>query len=245
MRRMRLIPTAGLVACAIALTSACSPGETNVPPATPDAADATTPTQVAEPEPTPTPAPEPAPTSESEPTAVPAPTSEAPQEVEVEEPVEPAEPEEAEEAERGTRQNPGIVGQDIATLSIGEDEVTVSLAAATWDADALVADENQFNDPPGEGMVYVLLPVTVGYSGPDSIVPWLEVDVVHLAEDGRSYESSFSSIPDDLSDINDLYDGGEATGNILFELPADQVPGGLWGVSRGFSGDALWFDAAS
>ncbi len=146
-------------------------------------------------------------------------------------------------AERGTRDNPATPGVDVASFTTGAEEVEVELGTATWDADEIVALENQFNDPPADGMVYVLLPVTVSYHGPESMLPWIDIDVTFLADDGRSYESAWAVIPDDLQDVNDIYDGGTATGNILFELPVAQVPGGLWGVSYNWS-DPLWWSAA-
>jgi hypothetical protein len=30
----------------------------------------------------------------------------------------------------------------------------------------------------------------------------------------------------------------------MFEVPTDQIPGGLWGISYGWNNDALWFEAA-
>lgn len=145
--------------------------------------------------------------------------------------------------EPGTRENPGEVGSDVGTFSSGLESIEVTVEAATWDANAIVAGENQFNDPPAEGMVYVIVPLTVTYSGPESMLPWLDVDVTYLAENGRSYEQAYVVIPDDLRDVADIYDGGSATGNIIFELPADQVPGGLWGVSYNWS-DPLWWAAS-
>ncbi|WP_156253081.1 hypothetical protein [Pseudactinotalea terrae] len=146
-------------------------------------------------------------------------------------------------AEVGTRQNPATV-DDVGTFSTGVgDEIRVTLGAATWDANAIVAGENQFNDPPADGMVFVILPVTVGYTGPDSVLPWIDIDITYLAGNGRSYEQAYGVIPEDLSDVADIYDGGTATGNVLFEVPADQVPGGMWGVSYNWS-DELWWTAS-
>lgn len=145
-------------------------------------------------------------------------------------------------AEAGTRANPGLPGRDTATFSSSDEVVEISLGEANWDANAIVAAENQFNDPPEEGMVYVLVPVTATYTGPEKMTPWIDISVIFLADDGRSYESGYEVIPDDLSDVADIYDGGTATGNVLFALPIDQVPGGMWGVSYNWS-DPLWWEA--
>lgn len=146
------------------------------------------------------------------------------------------------EPELGTRENPAEVESDEAFFGVGDEKITVTLGAANWDATSVVLGENEYQDPPADGSVFVIVPVTVGYSGPDSVLPWIDLDVTFLADNGRSYEDTFAIIPDDLMDVADIYDGGTATGNVLFELPADQVPGGMWGVSYNWS-DPLWWEA--
>ncbi|SJM47943.1 hypothetical protein CZ771_02200 [Actinomycetales bacterium JB111] len=143
----------------------------------------------------------------------------------------------------GTRQNPAG-SQESAVFTTAEGEIDVWAGPAIWDASGLIAAENQFNDPPADGMTQVLVPVTVSYTGQGSVEPYYDIEVVYLADNGRSFESGYAVIPDALRDVNELYDGGTATGNLMFEVPTDQVPGGLWGISYGWNNDALWFEAA-
>lgn len=137
---------------------------------------------------------------------------------------------------RGTRDDPFPFGTTLAGTSAGDvEEITVLLGTAQWGADATVAAENQFNDRAPEGSTYVLLPVTITNVGStDAVVPWLAVDIAYVAPDGRSYDQEFQVIPNNLSDLGDLYEGGSATGNMLFALPT-AAQGGVWAVSYGWS----------
>lgn len=136
----------------------------------------------------------------------------------------------------GTRQHPFPAGTVLAGISgSGVEEISVVLGAANWDAGAVVAAENRFNDPPPAGSVHVLLPVTItNLASEDAVVPWLAVDIVYVAPDGRSFDKEFEVIPNDLTDVGDLFVGGVGSGNILFTVPVDAL-GGLWAVSYGWS----------
>ena len=180
------------------------------------------------PEPQPQPAPEPAPSPSTDPTPAPAPVPE------------PSSATDTEPA-HGSRLN--SAGSDLSVVfTLDDGEVEVWPNPATWDANSIVAAENMFNDPPAPGMVHVLLPITVSYSGSGSVDPYYDITVTFLADDGRSYVTGYEVVPDDLLDVNELYDGGSATGNLQFELPADQTPGGLWGISYGWD-EPFWFVA--
>lgn len=136
----------------------------------------------------------------------------------------------------GTRNDPFPFGSTLVGSGAGNvEEVLIDLGTAQWGAGDIVMAENRFNDPAPDGSVYVLLPVTITNVGSDEpITPWLDVDIIYVAPDGRSYEQEWASIPNDLADIGDLYEGGSATGNLAFILPIDSQ-GGVWGVSYGWS----------
>lgn len=142
----------------------------------------------------------------------------------------------------GTRANPAEPGVDTLTFSEQGDAVwEVSLGAATLDAWPVVQAENQFNDPPQEGFQYVLLPVTATYRGDDTGLPWIEIDVSFVAPDGRSFDRASAVVPDSLTDVAELYEGGTGTGNVLFEVPADQIDGATWAVKAGWFSDRAFF----
>jgi len=59
-----------------------------------------------------------------------------------------------------------------------------------------------------------------------------EYNEVALA--GQVFDSTFACIDNEASDLTDLYRDGEATGNMVFLLPADALTGGTWSVSYGW-----------
>lgn len=143
----------------------------------------------------------------------------------------------------GTRENPAQPGVDIITFSEGSQPLwEIGVSAANWDAWAVVQAENQFNTPPAEGNVFVMLPVSATYLGPETGSTW-EIGVKYVAADGRSFEQSYNVIPDDLSNVSELYTGGVGTGNLLFEVPADAISGGTWAIEAGFLSDTMFFAA--
>ena len=164
------------------------------------------------------------------------------------EPAAPAETEEAaaeepeEEpaaAEQGTRDNPYPAGS-----TLGTDEVEVVLGDANWNADDVIAEENQFNEEPVDGATYVLLPVTItNVASAEPITPWLELEVFYVAPDGRSFDEASVVSPDDVTDIDDLYEGGTGNGNVVFEIPTDVQEGGVWGVELGWFSDTAFVAA--
>ena len=127
---------------------------------------------------------------------------------------------------------------------IANDEVEITLGEANWAADDIVASENQFNDAAADGSTFVLLPVTVtNVASAEPVTPWLDVEVFFVSADGRSFEEAYEVIPDELSDISDLYEGGTGTGNIVFEIPTDVQEDGVWGVEFGWFSDATFVAA--
>src|SRR5699024_7802166 len=79
---------------------------------------------------------------------------------------EPAEEEPAASGEgEGSREDPFAANQPF-TLDDGEGgEIEVTFGNVDWDATEAIMDANQFNDEPGDGETYILVPVTVTYSG--------------------------------------------------------------------------------
>lgn len=149
---------------------------------------------------------------------------------------EPAQPEESSD---GTRDNPFPVGSVLSN-----EEVEVILGDANWAADEIVAAENQFNEPAPEGSTYVLLPVTItNVASSEPVTPWLELQVFYVAPDGRSFDEASAVVPNDLMDIDDLYEGGTGSGNLVYTIPSDAQEGGVWGVEVGWFSDTVFVEA--
>jgi hypothetical protein len=145
----------------------------------------------------------------------------------------------------GTRDNPAPIGTTVVVQDAGSPAWEVTPGKPTLDANALVAKENQFNDKPDAGMVYAMLPVTVKYVGADKATPYTGISIKFVSADGKTHESFDKSVvgPNDLSDVNDMYTGAKATGNVVIMVPTADIAKGTWVVGSMF-GDADYFYAA-
>ncbi|TFB90866.1 DUF4190 domain-containing protein [Cryobacterium algoricola] len=149
------------------------------------------------------------------------------------------------EGEVGTRTNPAPIGTTIATTANGEPEYEITLGAPTLNADVIVAAENQFNDAAPAGMQYAMLPITVTYRGTKTGTPWMDLDVSFVSAAGTTHSEMDSSVvgPAPLSDINELYPAGTATGNVVIAIPTADAATGTWVISQSFS-DEKFYSAA-
>lgn len=166
--------------------------------------------------------------------------AEAPAEEVADEPAE----EDAPSADVGaSRDNPAQPVTDAVEISTNGGTMSVTLGNVNWDANSAIADANMFNEEAPEGQVYILVPVTIQYSGPETITPWIELDVSYVAVDGRSYNEASVVVDADLMDIGDLYDGGTAEGEIPFLIPESAVGSGVFSVEAFLTG-GTYFVAA-
>lgn len=138
----------------------------------------------------------------------------------------------------GTRANPLPLG---STISTDDWEVTVN--AVDLDATAAILAENQFNDSPEDGHVYIMAELTATYVGsdPDGASPWVGVEYVSAS--GNSYETydAFISEPNSFDQLGTLYEGASTTGNIALQVPADNVADGTLRVKPTLFGDPVFF----
>ncbi len=112
----------------------------------------------------------------------------------------------------------------------------ISLGATDLDAWPEIEPENMFNEPPGPGWSYVMVPVTLENVGSTELMPWLDLSIEYLGGDGVVYGASSGDqwcgvVPDQLSDVNDVYPGGRVTGNQCAAVPTEAVAGGHWRVT--------------
>lgn len=87
----------------------------------------------------------------------------------------------------------------------------------------MIAAENQFNDPPDPGHVYVLARVQAKYTGSIIGTAWLDLDFYLLGDSNVFYEKAWAVVPDQLSDQPDVLPGGTIVGNVEFMVPANEV----------------------
>lgn len=142
----------------------------------------------------------------------------------------------------GSRENPATPGTDVITFTEdGQPTWEVTLGAANVDAWTAVQAENEFNDPPADGNVHVLLPVSATYLGTETGTPAWDLTIAFVSADGRTFDQAYGVIPDDLMNVSELYEGGNGQGNVLFEVPADAIEGATWSVEAGWNSDRMFF----
>jgi hypothetical protein len=144
--------------------------------------------------------------------------------------------EESDTPELGTRENPFPIGTPVSN---SEWKITLGMPRV---ADDEVAAENQFNSPPRRGMEYVIVPVTAEYKGTGT-GNLLFVRVGFVGNDNVTYDDHCGVVPDELSNIGDLYKGGVAKGNTCVTVP--QPGRGLWTLKTGFLGEPAFFAITS
>jgi hypothetical protein len=132
-----------------------------------------------------------------------------------------------EKGDEGKRSNPHPIGTKIKH---GDWEFTLN--SVNLDATEEIANENQFNDPPADGNVYIVTNVTSTYLGDDEDGMTAFPVIEFVAKDGNSYgdTESMAVAPDQLDIAKTLYNGGSVTGNIVLEVPTDSLDDGVLAV---------------
>ena len=136
-------------------------------------------------------------------------------------------------AEEGTRDNPFSFAD-----TVGNDDWTVDLGKPR-EAWTDIRAENQFNEAPADGMEYWIVPVEATYTGSETGTPWVDLTVEFVGDDAVTYSDSCGVIPDDLSDVDELYEGGSAKGNVCLTVPAGAP--GTWTLTAGWFADPVFF----
>ena len=140
------------------------------------------------------------------------------------------------EAALGTRDNPLDVG---TRIEMGE--WTLAVTEVDLDAEDVVLEENQFNDPPVDGRQFVLFTVEATYEGEESATAWIDFSWAIVGSAGNTFSTGSDDrcgvIPDGLSDTGETFPGGSVSGNVCFSVDADQIEGGTIRIEESFSFD--------
>ncbi|MGF0116033.1 DUF4190 domain-containing protein [Promicromonospora sp. Marseille-Q5078] len=138
-------------------------------------------------------------------------------------------------AEEGTRDTPFTFAD-----TVNNDDWTIDLGKP-HEAWTDIHAENQFNEAPTDGMEYWIVPVEATYTGGETGTPWVDLTVEFVGDDSVTYSDSCGVIPDDLTDVDELYEGGSAKGNVCVAVPAGAP--GTWTLTAGWFADPVFFRA--
>ena len=109
----------------------------------------------------------------------------------------------------------------------------ISVVSFDGDANSEIAEENQFNEPPPEGHVYVLVHLQGTYTGAEFGSLWLDLDYYVVGNTNITYKQAWVVTPNDLTNLPDALPGGSIAGNLAFLVPDDIVDSLLLLVTDG------------
>lgn len=132
---------------------------------------------------------------------------------------------------------------DAKPLALGKsgkvgDEYVVIVKEVNTDANDVIAQANEFNDPP-KGQ-YVIVSLATKYVGKEEGDPWVDLSVTLSGGDSRNYDTSTCSA--DMGDSNSidqptLTNGGKADFDVCFDVPTKALSGAKLYVSESMSFD--------
>ena len=138
-------------------------------------------------------------------------------------------------SEPGTRENPysfaDTVSNDDWTVTLGE-------PYEAWDE---IHAENEFNEPPADGMEYWIVPVEATYNGSETGLPWIDLSIAFVGIDNVTYSDGCGVVPDSLDDVDELYADGTGKGNACVSVPTEAE--GTWTLTAGMFSDPAFFTA--
>jgi hypothetical protein len=130
----------------------------------------------------------------------------------------------------GTRANPVLVGNE---AQVGPWKVKV--LGSTLDADDIVYNHSEFNEPPQAGMQYVLIRLEAARTAEEAAAFWADTYCEFVGSKGGRFELGYADIPDAMSETGEVVPGASISGNLVFEVSTGQVAGGTLRLSEGFS----------
>ena len=137
---------------------------------------------------------------------------------------------------------------ELSENQVGRDggDFKYTVTSFTPDAFSMIKAENEFNDPPENGQ-FVLVGIAATYEGDDTASAYFGLDINLYGADNKVYDQCFGVLPDDLSSAPEVRAGGEAEGNVCFDIPPEALPATI-GIEESFSfdgGEAVFFGPVS
>lgn len=134
----------------------------------------------------------------------------------------------------GSRENPVPLG---SLISGGEYDVTIN--SVNLNATDAVLAANQFNEAPAEGFAYAVVNATITYTGEESgFAAFVGIDYVTSTGEVITTADDFAVAPEPTIGLDEMYNGGTVTGNIVLSVPAGDS--GLIRVRPGMVADDVF-----
>ena len=103
---------------------------------------------------------------------------------------------------------------------IGSDGSEIRVIEIIEDATQMVAERNRFNDPPGEGNVFLIINIELVAATTGDSVTVYDWAFKLIGDNRVIYETSCGVIPDEFG--GEVFGGGKLQGNLCFELPPSE-----------------------
>lgn len=144
---------------------------------------------------------------------------------------------EDEDSAGSSRETPLPLGSTLES-----DDWSLTVNSVNLDGNGAVASENPFNEPAPAGQTYILVNVTLTYTGDDPAgdTPW--ADIAYVTADGNTINSYDAPVvvPEELDSYTTLYSGASTTGNMGFAVPADTAAQGTLAISVDLTSDKVF-----
>jgi hypothetical protein len=143
---------------------------------------------------------------------------------------------------KGDRSSPVPVGA-IADIGAGW---RLQILNVNPDAAAVVAAENQFNEPPPAGSTLTLVTVALGYFGLDDPKSAFDTTISAVGAGNVELTGECGVLPQELDSFGEIFAGGVVVGNICFvTTPPDAGALQVYASGGFFGGDQVFLDAST
>lgn len=141
---------------------------------------------------------------------------------------------------KGDRSNPVPAGA-IADIGGGW---RLQILNVNPDAAAVVAAENQFNEPPPAGSTLTLVTVALGYFGLEDPKSTFDTTISAVGAGNVELTGECGVVPQELDSFGEIFAGGVVVGNICFvTTPQDAGALQVYGSGDFFGGEQIFLDA--
>ena len=120
------------------------------------------------------------------------------------------------------------------------EEWTVTVKSVDLDATEKILSENKYTQEPKPGNVFILLDMTITYTGDDPAgSSAFFADIAYVSPSGNTFNEMvyLYDSPDELDRTQTLYNGASVSGKLALEVPKDKVEDGVISIKPGSLAD--------